>query len=242
LTTNRPNENNNQYESSLTGGSILVLFIAMILGVLAAVLVLPDWLPGLAGSLTGPAPKAFWYLSRGTAFVAMGLLWASMMLGMGITNKMARLWPGAPAAFALHEYLSLLGLAFAVFHGLILLGDHYSNFSLLQILIPFATWNYSPFWVGLGQLGFYAWALLVASFYIRKHIGQRAWRLLHFVSFLAYLGAMLHGLTSGSDGSLGWVQGFYWLTGGSFLFLFTYRVVNTLIEKADKYLSSPAQQ
>ena len=242
MTTNRPNENNNQYESSLTGGSILVLFIAMILGVLAAVLVLPDWLPGLAGSLTGPAPKAFWYLSRGTAFVAMGLLWASMMLGMGITNKMARLWPGAPAAFALHEYLSLLGLAFAVFHGLILLGDHYSNFSLLQILIPFATWNYSPFWVGLGQLGFYAWALLVASFYIRKHIGQRAWRLLHFVSFLAYLGAMLHGLTSGSDGSLGWVQGFYWLTGGSFLFLFTYRVVNSLVGKAERYLSSPAQQ
>jgi predicted ferric reductase len=214
----------------------------MILGVLAAVLVLPDWLPGLAGSLTGPAPKAFWYLSRGTAFVAMGLLWASMMLGMGITNKMARLWPGAPAAFALHEYLSLLGLAFAAFHGLILLGDHYSNFSLLQILIPFATRNYSPFWVGLGQLGFYAWALLVASFYIRKHIGQRAWRLLHFVSFLAYLGALLHGLTSGTDSSLGWVQGFYWLTGGSFLFLFTYRVVNSLVEKAERYLSSPAQQ
>ena len=39
-----------------------------------------------------------------------------MALGLGITNKMARLWPGAPAAFALHEYVSLLGLAFAVFH------------------------------------------------------------------------------------------------------------------------------
>jgi predicted ferric reductase len=172
----------------------------------------------------------------------MGLLWASMMLGLGITNKMARLWPGAPAAFALHEYLSLLGLAFAAFDGLILLGDHYTKFSLLQLLVPFAAWNYYPFWVGLGQLGFYAWALLVASFYIRKHIGQRAWRLLHFVSFLAYLGALLHGLTSGTDSSLGWVQGFYWLTGGSFLFLFTYRIVNSLVEKAEKYISSPAQQ
>jgi predicted ferric reductase len=244
LTTDRPNENENknEYESSLTGGSVVVLFLAMALGVLAAVLVLPNWLPGMAGSLSGPDPKAFWYLSRGTAFVAMGLLWASMMLGLGITNKMARLWPGAPAAFALHEYLSLLGLAFAAFHGLILLGDHYTNFSLLQVLIPFATWNYYPFWVGLGQLGFYAWALLVVSFYIRKHIGQRTWRLLHFVSFLAYLGALLHGLTSGTDTGLGWVQGFYWLTGGSFLFLFTYRVVNCLVGKVERYLSSPAQQ
>jgi predicted ferric reductase len=242
LTTNRPIINNNEYESSLTGKSALVLFLSIALGVLAAVLILPKWLPGMAGSLSGPDPKAFWYLSRGTAFVAMGLLWASMMLGLGITNKMARLWPGASAAFALHEYISLLGMAFAAFHGLILLGDHYTKFSLLQVLIPFATTNYYPFWVGLGQLGFYAWALLVGSFYVRKHIGQRTWRLLHFVSFLAYLGAMAHGLASGTDSGLGWVQGFYWLTGGSFLFLFTYRVVNSLVEKAEKYLSSPVRQ
>jgi len=238
MLSNRPNEN--EYKSSLTGQSVLVLFIAMVLGVLAAVLILPIWLPGLAVSLYGPAPKAFWYLSRATAFVAMGLLWASMMLGVGITNKMARLWPGAPAACALHEYLSLLGLGFAAFHGLILLGDHYSNFSLFQILIPFATSNYSPFWVGLGQMGFYAWALLVASFYIRRHIGHRIWRLLHYVSFLVYLGAIFHGLTSGTDSGLSWVQGFYWLTGGSFLFLSTYRVVNSLVGKVEKYLSSPA--
>jgi predicted ferric reductase len=232
----------NDYETSLTGQSLLVLLIAMSLGVLAAVLVLPTWLPGLAGSLAGSEPKAFWYLSRATAFAAMGLLWASMMLGVGITNKMSRLWPGAPAAFALHEYLSLLGLGFSAFHGLILLGDHYSHFSLFQILIPFATSGYFPFWVGLGQLAFYAWAILVLSFYVRKSIGQKTWRVLHYVSFLAYLGALIHGLTSGTDSSLSWVQGFYWLTGGSFLFLFTYRIVNSLVEKVGKLLSSPTQQ
>ena len=240
MTINRTNEN--EYESSLSSQSVLVLFSAMGLGALAAVLVLPNWLPGLAGSLTGAAPKAFWYLSRATAFVALGLLWASMMLGVGITNKMARLWPGAPAAFALHEYLSLLGLGFAAFHGLILLGDQYSHFSLLQVLIPFATSSYFPLWVGLGQLGFYAWAILVASFYVRKRIGQKTWRVLHYVSFLAYLGAMVHGLTGGTDSGLGWVQGFYWLTGGSFLFLFTYRMVNSLVEKAGNLFSSPAQR
>jgi predicted ferric reductase len=230
----------NEYKTSLSTHSVIVLFIAMSLGVLAAVLVLPNWMPGLAGSLTGPEPKAFWYLSRATAFVAMGLLWASMMLGVGITNKMARLWPGAPAAFALHEYFSLLGLGFAAFHGLILLGDQYSNLSLAQVLVPFAASSLQPFWVGVGQLGFYAWALLAASFYVRKHIGQRTWRLLHFVTFLVYLGAMMHGITSGTDTGLGWVQGFYWMTGGSFLFVFTYRVVNSLFEKVDKFLKSPA--
>jgi len=239
MTPNLPNEN--EYKSSISGQSVMVLLIAMTLGVLAAILVLPKWVPDLAESLSGPAPKVFWYLSRATAFVSLGLLWGSMMLGVGITNKMARLWPGAAAAFALHEYLSLLGFGFAAFHGLILLGDQYMRFNLFQVLVPFATRNYSPYWVGLGQLGFYAWGILVASFYVRSHIGQRTWRLLHFVSFVVYLGAIVHGITSGTDSGLGWVQGFYWLTGGSFLFLFIYRVVNSLVLKVERIVPSPVK-
>lgn len=235
MTTHLPNQQN--LESSFGWQSALVLFGATILGTLTAALVLPNWWPGLAASMTGAAPKVFWHLARAAAFVSMGLLWASMMVGVGISNKAARLWPGAPAAFALHEYLSLLGLAFAGFHGLILLGDRYSNFSLLQLLVPFATLGYRPLWVGLGQLGFYAWAILVGSFYVRRHIGQKTWRLLHYISFLAYLSALVHALASGTDSGLAWVQGFYWLTGGSFLFLLTYRVVSSItvgLEKAAK--------
>jgi predicted ferric reductase len=227
-----------EYESALNGRSVMVMMGAAVVGILAALIVLPNWLPGLAGSLGGTDPKVFWYLSRATAFVAMGLLWGSMMLGVGITNKMARLWPGAPAAFALHEYLSLLGLGFALFHGLILLGDHYSNYSLSQLLVPFAAGQYHPFWVGIGQLGLYAWLILVGSFYVRKSIGQKTWRLLHFVSFLAYLSALVHGLAAGTDTGLGWVNGFYWLTGGSFLFLLMYRIINSLTEKVDKYFKT----
>ena len=229
-------------ESSMSAKAGVIIFIAAALGIAAAVLVLPNWLPGMAGSLSGAEPKVFWYLSRSTALVAMGILWASMMLGVGITNKMARLWPGAPAAFALHEYLSLLGLGFAAFHGLILLGDHYANFSLAQILTPFSTSGYHPFWVGLGQLGFYTWAIVTASFYIRNYIGQSAWRLLHYVSFFTYMAALFHGISSGTDTSLPWVQGFYWLTGGSLLFLTTARVVNSLVLRGEKMVTGSPQK
>jgi predicted ferric reductase len=231
-----------EYQSSFTGESLLVLTIAVGLGLLAAIIVVPAWLPGLAASLTGSSPKAYWYLSRATAFVAMGILWGSMMLGVGITNKAARLWPGAPAAFALHEYLSLLGLAFAGFHAFILLGDLYSKYALAQLLIPFAAGQYRPFWVGLGQLSFYSMALVILSFYIRRQIGQKAWRLLHFVSFLTYLGALVHSVTAGTDVSLPWAQGFYWITGGSFLFLLMYRIINGRLEKIEKAAKRPAHQ
>jgi predicted ferric reductase len=125
---------------------------------------------------------------------------------------------------------------------LILLGDHYAKFSLAQILIPFTTSSFHPFWVGLGQLGFYAWALVTASFYVRKYIGQGVWRMLHYVSFFTYMAAMFHGISSGTDTSLSWVQGFYWLTGASLLFVFIARVVNSLALRNGKKLANSPQR
>lgn len=218
-----------QDKSSLTAGSLVSLLMAIALGVLGALIFSPSGVPTLAQSLVGASPKAYWYLSRGAAFVALGLLWISMMLGLLITNKIARSWPGAPAAFAMHEYVSLLGLAFAIFHALILIGDRFINYKLAQILMPFGSINYHPIWVGLGQIGLYVWAIISASFYIRRGIGPKAWKLIHFASFFNFLIAIIHGLASGTDTKLPWAQGIYWFLGGSFLFLTVYRIVVSLL-------------
>ncbi|HTX92379.1 MAG TPA: hypothetical protein VMC09_14305 [Anaerolineales bacterium] len=214
-----------ELESSLSVQSALIFLLAVFLGLIAAAVVLPYWLPGIASSFAGSSPKFYWYLSRGSGFVSLGLLWASMMLGVGITNKMARLWPGIPPTFAIHEYVSLLGLAFAGFHAMILLGDRYSKYKLSQLLTPFGSTQYRPIWVGIGQLCFYAWLIVAFTFYVRKQIGQKTWRFIHFFSFLCYLGALVHGLTSGTDAGLSWAHWFYWTTGGSFLFLLVYRIL-----------------
>lgn len=218
------------YESSLNIQTFFIFLVAMIIGLLVSVIVLPAWLPNLAFSLGGAEPKAYWYLSRGSAFASLSLLWISMALGLGITNKMARLWPGAPAAFALHEYVSLLGLAFALFHALVILGDHYINFTLLQLLIPFTTIDYRPLWIGVGQIGFYIWIIVSFSFYVRARIGQKTWRVLHYASFLMYMLGLLHGLFSGTDTSAVWAQRYYWISGGSLLFLFIYRVLAGIVD------------
>lgn len=220
-----------EYESSVNIQTFLILFVAMIVGLLVAVLILPSWLPNLSFSLGGDAPKVYWYLSRATAFVSLSLLWLSMALGLGMTNKMARLWPGAPAAFAIHEYVSLLGLGFAVFHAIVILGDDYINFTLLQLLIPFSTTDYRPFWVGMGQLAFYTWLILAISFYIRPVIGQKFWRFLHYASFAMYLMGMFHGLFGGTDTSTAWAQNYYWISAGSLLFLLTYRILAVVMDK-----------
>ncbi len=213
------------YEPIVSPMMILLVLLAITAGTLLAAVFLPLWLPGLTSSLLGEAPKVYWYLSRSSAVAAFALLWFSMAFGIMITNKMARLWPGGPAAFELHEYVSLLGLAFTIFHALILLGDEYIQYDLYQIFVPFASQGYRPLAVGLGQLGFYGWVFLVGSFYLRKKLGVKTWRLIHFNSYLAFLGALIHGIFSGTDSGTVWADSMYWVAGGSLLFLLVYRVL-----------------
>lgn len=217
-------------ESSVNIQSLLLFLFASMMGLLVAVLVLPFIMPNMAFSLSGDSPKAYWYLSRGTAFVSLSLLWLSMALGLGITNKMARLWPGMPATFAIHEYVSLLGLAFAMFHAIVLLGDRYINFTLLQIFVPFSTTDYRPFWVGVGQIGFYIWLIVALSFYVRPVIGQKSWRVLHYLSFAMYFVGIFHAIFSGTDTSMGWAQNYYWFSAGSLLFLLFVRLVSIVMD------------
>jgi predicted ferric reductase len=109
------------------------------------------------------------------------------------------------------------------------MGDRYINYTLAQILLPFGSVNYHPFWVGVGQIGLYTWAIISATFYIRKGIGPKAWKIIHYASFFNFLIAIIHGLASGTDTTLPWAQGIYWFLGGSFLFLTVYRIVSSLL-------------
>jgi len=225
----------NHLENREGNESSFSLYLLRFVAVVVALLVIVPLLPGLASNLvysfSGEAPKIYWYLSRSAGFVALTILWISMVLGLGISNKMARLWPGAPAAFAIHEYVSLLGLAFAVYHGLVLMGDHYVDFSLPRLLVPFSI-AYEPLWVGLGQIGFYLWVIAVASFYVRRFIGQKTWRLIHYVNFAGYAMGLLHGMFSGTDSSAGWARWYYWLSAGSLLMLLAYRLHDAAVKKS----------
>lgn len=216
---------------------LVAMLLASALGVAAAVILLPAALPSLSGSLAGTEPKAFWYLARSSAWVAYFLLWLSMTLGLLITSKAARLWPGGPVAYDVHQFASLLSLVVALFHGLILTGDRYINISVVQVFIPFSNPDYRTFWVGLGQLGFYLLGIVGLSFYIRRVITPRRWRLIHFLSFLIYIFVLWHGITSGTDTAQPWATAAYWFTGGSILFLTMYRIMNSILTRL---LDSPS--
>ncbi len=224
-------------EPAVRGALVALLCAAVVLGALAATLVMPRWVPALQASLSGAEPSAFWYISRSSALVAYSLLWLSMLWGLTLSGRVARMWPGGPTALDLHQHASILGLAFALLHALILLGDHYIGYSLASVLIPFTAVSYRPLWVGLGQVSLYLMALIVASFYVKKTIGRRAWRTIHYLSFGLFMLTLVHGVASGTDTQAAPVQLFYWFSGGSVLFLTCFRILGSALKPSQRSLS-----
>ena len=218
-------ENDLELQPVMRLEAVLVIVLAAIVGAFAAAVVLPTWLPGLSQSLIGNEPKAYWYLSRTSGVIAYVLLWFSIALGIMVTNKMARTWPGGPTAVDLHQFASLIAFAIAIFHALILLGDRYVNYTVAQLAIPFATGGRQVLWIGLGQLGLYVMIPVAFSFYARKFMGYKMWRTVHYASFLVYAFVTVHGLWSGSDATTPPMLGLYAVTILATYFLTVYRIL-----------------
>jgi hypothetical protein len=170
--------------------------------------------------------SAYWFISRAGGLVGYLLLWAATAWGLIVSTKVTKGLIPAPFSTSLHEFLSLGALAFSGVHALALLGDRYIEFGLADIVYPFAA-SYRPGWVGLGQLGFYLSLALTLSFYLRKRIGHKMWRSLHYLTFLAYVMVVVHSLASGTDSSALAVQVMYLGTTAAIIFLTYYRLLTT---------------
>ena len=199
--------------------SALFIFVGGLLGITAPIAV-----RALADTVANSPGKLAWYGVRLTGFLAYLAVAGSVVYGLMLSTKLLDRIAHRPVSFTLHRDLALVGLGFSILHGVLLLGDRTFAFTPAAILVPFAS-PYAPEAVGIGQLTGYLLLILVGSFYVRRQIGQRTWRLLHYLTFLAFLGVAVHGLLSGSDSGAAWALGLYLVPLAAAWFLLVYRLV-----------------
>ena len=97
-----------------------------------------------------------------------------------------------------HRTLAWTGLSMLVLHAGALLFDPTLHFRLPALLVPFvAPWR--PAAIAAGVVGAWLMLALASSFRLRKWIGQRGWRRLHYASFAAFVLALGHALATGTD-------------------------------------------
>ncbi len=164
-----------------------------------------------------------WLVERLAGFLAYFAVAGSVVYGLLLSTKILDAIAHRPITFNLHQDLASIGLGLAGVHGALLALDKTVPFSLPQIAVPGLS-PHSPVAVAAGQLAFYLMAIVIASFYARRTIGQRAWRLLHYLTFLAFVGATAHGLGAGTDSGSAWAWWIYVGATVAVAFLFSYRI------------------
>lgn len=221
MNINNPTNSQTVFKTNLLTQALwvgLILSIAIGFGSYA----LLTWGEAVAQLLTA-TDKHFWYLSRASGVTAYTLFWLAVVFGLLLSTRLGKHF-NAARVFALHQYLSLIAVGFAAFHAGVLLADNFLNLNLWQVLLPFG-FQTERVGVALGQLGFWLLFICAFSFYIKKYIGQSAWRWLHFLTFLSYMFISIHVFMVGSDSRALPLLLFYACSQTLVFLLMTYRIV-----------------
>jgi DMSO/TMAO reductase YedYZ heme-binding membrane subunit len=147
--------------------------------------------------VVGAGMPVAWLIARAAGLVAFALLTLSVTLGLLMSTKL--LTPRRQKALlGWHQTLMWTGLSMLVLHGGAILLDPVMRFGLTAVIVP-GTAPWRPITVAAGVVAGYLMLALAVSFRVRRRIGVRRWRLLHYASFAAFALALGHALHAGTD-------------------------------------------
>lgn len=176
--------------------------IALGVAIGGALLLVLDAVAVRTGVATGAIPKLAgtspWITSRAAGVTAFLALTLDVVFGLFVSTGAADRFIPRARSVEVHRWLSTVTLSMTGLHAIVLIGDRFIRFDVLDLLVPFLS-SYRSFAVALGVLAAYGALLVHASFSWRKRIGGKTWRKLHHVSFFVFAAALLHGILAGSD-------------------------------------------
>jgi predicted ferric reductase len=153
-----------------------------------------------------------WYTARGAGLAALLALTLATTLGALGSRRMASTSSRVVVQY-LHRSAAALGLSLLVVHVTAIILDGKAHVSVAGALVPFAS-SYRPGAVALGSITAYLLLLVSALGAARGRLAAsaaaaRAWRAIHALAYVAWLTAIWHGFTAGTDSSVGWVRLLY---------------------------------
>jgi sulfoxide reductase heme-binding subunit YedZ len=149
-------------------------------------------------------PSAYWYLTRSTGTMAMILLTLSVVLGVIDVERYSTTRLPRFVVDGLHRTVSLLAVVFLVVHIVTAALDSFASIPLTDAVVPFAG-TYRPLWLGLGAAASDLMIAVAITSLVRRRLGYRAWRLTHWLAYVSWPLALLHGLGTGSDVKTSWM-------------------------------------
>jgi methionine sulfoxide reductase heme-binding subunit len=147
-----------------------------------------------------------WYTTRGAGVVSLLMFTGVVVLGILTGLRVA---PGSWPRFmvgGLHRNLALLAVSFLGVHIVTAVVDPFTHLGWAAAVIPFSS-GYRTFWLGLGAVAAELLAAVVLSSLLRRFIGLGTWRAIHWLAYLCWPVALVHGLGTGTDSGSAWLRG-----------------------------------
>ncbi len=150
----------------------------------------------MISAATSTVPVA-WLVARSAGLVAFGIFTISVTLGLAFSTRLLGVRRGK-MLLGWHQTLMWTGLAMVSLHGGALALDPVMRFGFPGVLVPgIAPWRPVP--VAAGIVTGWVMLALAISFHVRRRLGQRRWRLLHYGSFAGFTFGLYHALNVGTD-------------------------------------------
>ncbi len=154
-------------------------------------------------AVSSVGPSVYWYVTRSTGVVSLLLLTLTVVLGVADVSRWSSpRWPRF-VLDSLHRSASMLVLVFLALHIIAAALDSFAPIALIDAVLPFIG-SYRPLWLGLGAVAFDLLLALAITSLLRQRLGHRAWRITHWLAYLCWPIALLHGLGTGSDVKSAW--------------------------------------
>jgi sulfoxide reductase heme-binding subunit YedZ len=153
--------------------------------------------------------QGLWYVSRASGLTLLILFSVVMMLGVASRLGSApRRWPRFVFP-EVHRALALFSVAFLALHVLTAILDPFVTIGWAATVLPFAS-GYRTLAIGLGTLAVDLAGAVIITSLVRRRLGFRSWRAVHWLAYLAWPVAFVHSLTAGNDLGIWWVALIEW--------------------------------
>jgi sulfoxide reductase heme-binding subunit YedZ len=166
----------------------------------------------------------FWILARASGLAAYVLITLSMLAGLVVKSRPFGRAVKAASVVDVHRFLTILALGGVAIHATAILLDSTVKIGPAALLVPGLA-TYRPLWTGLGIVAADLAVLIWISFPLRRRIGARVWRTLHWATYGVFLLATAHGLMAGTDASQPWAFDLYLGAVGSVVFATGWRAL-----------------
>src|SRR6266852_4882955 len=123
--------------------------------------------------------------------------------GVATSSTTVRRWPRFLTT-GFHRNLALATLIFLALHIVTAVVDPFTALGWQAALIPFSS-SYRRFWLGLGVVAIYLLLAIVVTSVLRPIFGPRIWRLVHWLAYLMWPIAVIHGIGTGTDPRFAWM-------------------------------------